>query len=62
MRNGETERLGDFHKIAQLITGEMMTLHLVLLDLICSTNEDGLKGKMILVCGLQGTENKLERL
>lgn len=38
-----------------------MTPHFILLDLI-SSNEDGLKGKMILDWGSQGTESNLERL
>lgn len=58
MRNGETEGLSDFPKIAQVISGEILTLHLALLGSSAS-NKSGLKEKVIIVWGLQGTENKI---
>ena len=58
MRNGETERLSDFPKIAQVISGEVLTLHLALIG-SSTYNKSGLKGKVIMVWGLQGTENKI---
>lgn len=58
MRHEETERLSDFPKIAQEISGGILTPHLVLLGLSAS-NKNGLKGKVIMVLGSQGTENKL---
>lgn len=59
MRNRETEGLSDFPKIAQVISGEILTLHLALLGSSAS-NKSGLKEKVIMVWGLQGTENKIE--
>lgn len=58
MRNGETDRLSDFPEIAQVISGEALTPYLALLGSSASNNS-GLKEKVVMVWGLQGTENKL---